>query len=253
MSFLPGRLAATEGAYFRQESKQAVNRLQVQKNISPSGPDLNEHEFELPVVGADVLHEVLRHSLPPNFEIQPESTLSTSKWLIRNDSNKSYSSKLYSDAHNPLRAYVSLPQVTMGPKRWQLPAGEHSISASTANSVRRNSYSHVNPEKLKAAAEGFSQIGKAFLFATTIVFGGAVVAFRLAASKLELNSSDDIKTKGRDIIHSKFVNVREKFTPLRIWAEDKSRKWHFEKEKDVNNNSLAKELSKRMGTAKTSN
>ncbi|KAF5204314.1 Coiled-coil protein [Thalictrum thalictroides] len=256
MSFLAGRLAATEGAYFRQESKQAVNRI-IQKipkaKTSPSSSSSSQVENE---VQADVLHEVLRHSLPPqSIELPPlGSSLSTSsKWVLRHDPDKTSSSSFSSDARNPLRAYVSLPQVTMGPKRWQLPDGEHSFSASTANALRQDMDSHVNPEKLKAAAEGLSQIGKAFFLATTIVFGGAVVAFGMLASKLELQNSDDIKTKGRDLVHPKFENMKEQLVPLRIWAENKSKKWHFEREEEVKDNLLVKELSKRLGHAKTTN
>ncbi|PIA50564.1 hypothetical protein AQUCO_01200030v1 [Aquilegia coerulea] len=257
MSFLAGRLAATEGAYFRQESKQAVNRF-IQKNPKtlPSSSSSSSH-VENEEVQADILHEVLRHSLPLQSKqehLPLDSSLSTSsKWVLRYDPNKALSSSSFSDdVRNPLRAYVSLPQVTMGPKRWQLPDGEHSFSASTANELRQDRYSHVNPEKLKAATEGLSQIGKAFFLATTIVFGGAVLAFGMAASKLELRNSDDIKTKGRDLVHPKFENMKEQLVPLRIWAENKSKKWHFEREEEVKDNPLIKELSKRLG-AKTAN
>ncbi|PIA50563.1 hypothetical protein AQUCO_01200030v1 [Aquilegia coerulea] len=224
MSFLAGRLAATEGAYFRQESKQAVNRF-IQKNPKtlPSSSSSSSH-VENEEVQADILHEVLRHSLPLQSKqehLPLDSSLSTSsKWVLRYDPNKALSSSSFSDdVRNPLRAYVSLPQVTMGPKRWQLPDGEHSFSASTANELRQDRYSHVNPEKLKAATEGLSQIGKAFFLATTIVFGGAVLAFGMAASKLELRNSDDIKTKGRDLVHPKFENMKEQLVPLRIWVQ----------------------------------
>ena len=41
--------------------------------------------------------------------------------------------------------------------RWELPQVEHSVSASTANELRQDRHVHINPEKLKAAAEGFAQ------------------------------------------------------------------------------------------------
>ena len=41
--------------------------------------------------------------------------------------------------------------------RWELPEHENSVLASTANELRNDRYSQVNPEKLKAAAEGLSQ------------------------------------------------------------------------------------------------
>ncbi|XP_031276326.1 uncharacterized protein LOC116134815 [Pistacia vera] len=162
MSFLAGgRLAGKEGAFFFQESKQAVNRIVEKtttntKNVaSPasSSASLGEHEFK-----ADVLPEVLRHSLPSKIFRRPSdpSSLSTgSKWVLPIDPN---ASSVSPHALNPLRAYLSLPQVTFGPKRWELPSQEHSFLASTANELRRDRYTpHVNPEKLKAAAEGLQQ------------------------------------------------------------------------------------------------
>ena len=41
--------------------------------------------------------------------------------------------------------------------RWQLPTAENAVLASTANELRRDKYTPVNPEKLKAAAAGLSQ------------------------------------------------------------------------------------------------
>lgn len=41
--------------------------------------------------------------------------------------------------------------------RWELPQVEHSVSASTANELRQDRHVPINPEKLKAAAEGFAQ------------------------------------------------------------------------------------------------
>lgn len=128
--------------------------------------------------------------------------------------------------------------------RWQLPTAENAVLASTANELRRDKYTPVNPEKLKAAAAGLSQIGKAFMVATAIVFGGAIVTFELAASKLELRTSDDIRTKGHNLIQPKIEMVREQFAPFRSWAEDTSKRWHLEKEKTFKEKPLLKELSK---------
>ena len=47
--------------------------------------------------------------------------------------------------------------------RWQLPQTEHSVSASTANELRQDRDAPINPEKLKAAAEGLKQ-GRFALF-----------------------------------------------------------------------------------------
>jgi len=38
-----------------------------------------------------------------------------------------------------------------------LPTSNSSVTASTANELRRDQYTPVNPEKLKAAAEGLTQ------------------------------------------------------------------------------------------------
>lgn len=120
MSFLAGRLAGKEGAYFFQESKQAVGRLVSQKNLAqkklpPSPPSATEHESQ-----ADVLPEVLRHSLPFRIFHQQAETASSldtaSKWVLKSDSKNGNS--ISAQAHNPLRDYLSLPQVTFGPKRY---------------------------------------------------------------------------------------------------------------------------------------
>uniref|UniRef100_A0A5B7ATX2 Uncharacterized protein n=1 Tax=Davidia involucrata TaxID=16924 RepID=A0A5B7ATX2_DAVIN len=250
MSFLAGRLAGTEGAYFLQESKHAVSRL-IQKNKtklpSPQSPSNASSSIENEAQ-ADILPEVLRHSLPSKiFQPPPDSSLSTaSRWVLHSDPNNV--SSVSPAALNPLRAYVSLPQVTFGPKRWQLPNAENSLLASTANDLRRDKYTAVNPEKLKAAAVGLSQIAKAFAVATAIVFGGASLMFGLAASKLELQNSHDFRTKGKDLVQPKIEMVREQLVPLRTWAEDMSKKWHLEKEEDIKEKPLIKELSKMLRT-----
>lgn len=47
--------------------------------------------------------------------------------------------------------------------RWQLPNSENSVLASTANDLRSDKYTPINPEKLKAAAAGLSQSRTWFL------------------------------------------------------------------------------------------
>jgi len=44
----------------------------------------------------------------------------------------------------------------MIPNRWELPSEEHSVLASTANEMRKDRYTTINPDKLKAAAEGLT-------------------------------------------------------------------------------------------------
>lgn len=116
MSFLGGRLAGKEGAFFFEESKHAVTRLAQKINKNPSSsPSANQESAASP----DVLPEILRHSLPSKIFHSPSSADSSlsnsSKWVLPTDPNKTNS--VSPDALNPLRAYVSLPQVTFGPKR----------------------------------------------------------------------------------------------------------------------------------------
>ncbi|KAH9793365.1 hypothetical protein KPL71_004495 [Citrus sinensis] len=275
MSFLAGRLAGKEGAYFFQESKQAVNRL-VEKTPTKTNANVQLQALTSPVAKheapADVLPEVLRHSLPSKIfgrPSDPSSLSRSSKWALHGDPNKW--SSVSPDALNPLRAYVSLPQVTFGPKRWELPNQEHSILASTANELRKDKYTGVNPEKLKAAAEGLQHgrflilfllsliccccyspfVGKAFAVATVIVFGGASLIFGFTASKLEIQNTDEIRTKGKDLVQPKFQMIKEQLTPIKTWAENTQKKWHLEREEGIKEKPMVKELSRILG-AKTS-
>lgn len=256
MSFLAGRLAGKEGSYFFQETKQAVTRLAQKHHINkhlPSSPSSSSLQNE--AAEADMLPEVLRHSLPSKvFGAQPVSDSASSlspksKWVLQSDPNSG--SSVSKDALNPLRAYVSLPQVTFGPRRWEFPNAQNSISASTANELRRDQHIPISAEKMKAAAEGLTQIGKAFAVATAIIFGGASLLFGLAASKLELHHSDDIRTKGQDLVKPKYEMVREQVMPIRTWAENMSKRWHFEKQTNIKEKPIIRELSKTLG-AKTS-
>lgn len=43
--------------------------------------------------------------------------------------------------------------------RWKLPPAGSSVLASTANELRQDRYTHANPEKLKAAADGLANGG----------------------------------------------------------------------------------------------
>lgn len=256
MSFLVGRLAAgKEGAYFLQESKHAVGRMADKINKPTSAA--NNPPVAAPTTEninqSDVLPEILKHNLPANiFRPASDSTLSTgSKWVVQNDGSEGVS-WVSRDAINPLRGYVSLPQVTFGPKRWQLPNTDNSYSASTANELRTDKYTPISPEKLKAAAVGLSQIAKAFAAATALVFGGATLTIGLAVSQLELHTTDDIRTKGKDIIKPKFESIKEQVAPLRNWAEDVAKKWHIEKEENIKEKPLIKELSRMLGPRRSS-
>ncbi|KAK4369351.1 hypothetical protein RND71_013143 [Anisodus tanguticus] len=303
MSFLGGRLAGKEGAFFFEESKHAVTRLAQKIKPTPSSVPTNQESLASSSSSSpDVLPEILRHSLPSKIfksHVSSDSSLSnnTSKWVLPTDPNNT--SSVSPDALNPLRAYVSLPQVTFGAKSrgsignrlsalsrvggiiladiaatllpyvqlsldpldylldnivglWQLPNTENSVQASTANDLRRDKYTPINPEKLKAAAIGMSQIGKAFAIATALVFGGSALTFSLAASKLELHNSDDIRTKGKDIVQPRLETFKAQLSPLRIWAEEKSKKWHLEKQEDIKEKPFVKELSSILGAKSSS-
>ncbi|KAF5741420.1 Coiled-coil domain-containing protein 21 putative isoform 2 [Tripterygium wilfordii] len=252
MSFLAGRLAGKEGSYFLQESKHAVNRLAEKINAKPTNPSkLPSPAPPSPEIDsqADVLPEVLRHALPSKIFSQPSDPSSfsrTSKWALHSDPKAIRTVSL--DKLNPLRAFLSFPQVTFGPKRWELPKEERSMLASTANELRKDKYeAPINPEKLKAAAEGLANVAKAFAFATVVVFGGASLLFGLAVSKLEMHNSDDIRTKGRDLVQPKLEIIKEQVFPLKIWAEEMSKKWHLEREGDIKERPMIKGLSKILG------
>ncbi|MCL7051532.1 hypothetical protein MKW94_019236 [Papaver nudicaule] len=138
-------------------------------------------------------------------------------------------------------------------RAWQFPEGENSITASTANDLRTDKYSiYGDTEKLKAVAAGLSQIGASFAIATAVVFGGAALAFGITASKLDIHNSEDIKTKGRDLLHPKFDGVRDQLVPIRVWAENKSSGWRIGMDKQGKENRLIKELSKNLGVKDSS-
>ncbi|KAI3992715.1 hypothetical protein MKX01_021676 [Papaver californicum] len=192
MSFLARRSASVEGAYFYQESKLAVNRL-VEKNKKNNPDYASSLNSSISVVKnetqADVLPEILKHSLPLKIsEPFSESSISTaSKWNLPRDATKVHS--LTTEALNPFRSYLVLPQVTLGPKRWQFPEGENSVFASTANDLRTDKYNiYGDAGKLKVISAGISQIGASFAIATALVFGGAALAFGIASSKLDIHN-----------------------------------------------------------------
>ncbi|KAI6697540.1 hypothetical protein NL676_017659 [Syzygium grande] len=265
MSFLAARLAGKEGAYFFEESKTAVNRLArkaqpLNKGAAASAAGDGNSVSREAEAEADVLPEVLRHSLPsriysqrsdPPSSSSPSASLAkASKWALRWD--PASGSAVSSDALNPLRAHLAMPRVTFGPNRWKMPPAGSSVLASTANELRQDRYTHANPEKLKAAADGLANVGKAFAAATVIVFGGASVIFGLVASKLQVQNGGDIYVKVRDLAQPTYGTVREQVAPLRTWAENMSRKWRIEREDDIKRKPIMKELSRTFGI-RTSN
>ncbi|VAI72555.1 unnamed protein product [Triticum turgidum subsp. durum] len=109
----------------------------------------------------------------------------------------------------------------------------------------------MDPEKLKAVIDGYSQVGKAFLAGTVLVFGGATAVLLYTANKLQLHSVDDVKAKGKDAVQPHADMIKEQIAPLRKWAEDTSRKWHYEGNKESKEKPLLdRELSRAL-SAKT--
>ncbi|KAG7022850.1 hypothetical protein SDJN02_16586, partial [Cucurbita argyrosperma subsp. argyrosperma] len=131
---------------------------------------------------------------------------------------------------------------------WELPQYENSVVASTANDLRTDKHTSINPHKLKAAAEGLTNVGKAFGVSTALVFGGSTFIFGFTMSKLDLNNADEIQQKGRSMFEPKIEMVREQLAPLKVWADDMSKKWRVERNGDMKEKPLIKELSKILGS-----
>uniref|UniRef100_A0A8R7R0U7 Uncharacterized protein n=1 Tax=Triticum urartu TaxID=4572 RepID=A0A8R7R0U7_TRIUA len=112
MSFLAGRLAAQEGAYFLQESKLAAGRLAAKLPASARGP-----RPASPPPSPDVLPEILRHSVPirPTPPPADPTLYGSTRWALPQGGAEA--AGVSPDVMNPLRSYVALPQATFGPKR----------------------------------------------------------------------------------------------------------------------------------------
>ncbi|KAK3128844.1 hypothetical protein QOZ80_6BG0467090 [Eleusine coracana subsp. coracana] len=245
MSFLAGRIAAAkEGSYFLQESKNAVGRLaqKLPASASPPGPPASAPP------SPDVLPEILRHSVPIKGTLPPAdaSLNASSRWTLPPGEAAGVSP----DVLNPLRSFVSLPQATFGPKRWQLPNEKPQYLASTANERWRDmNPPPMDPEKLKSVIAGYTQIGKAFVAATILVFGGATAVLLYTADRLQLHSVDDVRAKGKDVLQPRADMIKEQIAPLRSWAEEISRKWHFEGDEGAKEKSMmVRELSRALGS-----
>ncbi|VAI84720.1 unnamed protein product [Triticum turgidum subsp. durum] len=228
MSFLAGRLAAQEGAYFLQESRDAAGRLAQKIPASEHGP-----RPASPPPSADVLPEILRHSMPLRPTLPPpNSTLyGSTRWALPPGGAKA--AGVSPDVLNPLRSYVALPQATfgLGPKRWELPTDRPYYSSPSTNEGRRDMHPPpMDPEKLKAVIARYSQVGKALLriAGTILVIGEATTELLYTVNKLQLHSVGDVRAKGKE--HADMVKVQ--LAPLRKWAEDTSRKWHYKGNKE---------------------
>lgn len=244
MSFLAGRLAGTEGAFFAQQSKIAAARLReklgdaASPSISTAQKIDNYSESK-----ADVLPEILSHSMPPylysgqdasaSSSLSLQSSLASLRSFTRGSGGGSDQLSGYHDPNvmNPLNAWVSLPRTTFGPKRWTLPSEESSLHPSTANELRQEHTTGVDTEKMKAAMEGFTSIGKAFAIATGIVLGGTILVGTLLTAKLQLHTRDDIKREGKNLIQPKVEVIKERFMPVKTWGERMSQKWRLDGKK----------------------
>ena len=127
MSFLAGRLAGTEGAFFANQSKVAAARLREKLG------DVNGSPCPVPSSSdsstADVLPEILRHSIPLSSGNSSPSTMSGHSSLVSVSTfvgAKTGAAQSQSGRHrcpdvlnalNPLNALISLPRATFGPKR----------------------------------------------------------------------------------------------------------------------------------------
>lgn len=243
MSFLAGRLAGTEGAFFAQQSKIAAARLR--EKLGDAGSPSTSTAKKIGNYSeskADVLPEILSHSMPPYISSGQDASASSSLSLqsslasvpslsVRGrGGGGSHQLVGYHDPNvmNPLNAWVSLPRATFGPKRWMLPSEESSLQASTANESRQELT--VDTEKTKAAMEGFTAIGKAFAIATGIVFGGTILVGTILTAKLQLHTRDDIKREGKNLIQPKVEVIKERFMPVKTWelntmVDDLSNAW----------------------------
>ncbi|KAF7094685.1 hypothetical protein CFC21_096977 [Triticum aestivum] len=270
MSFLAGRLAAQEGAYFLQESRNAAGRLAQKLPAPEHGP-----RPASPPPSADVLPEILRHSMPLRPTLPPPNSTLYGSTRLALPPGGAEAAGVAPDVLSPLRSYVALPQATfgLGPKRcasgafgidlifslkvscgfiyrWELPTDRPHYSSSSTNEGRHDMHPPpMDPEKLKAVIARYSQFGKALLriAGTILVIGEATAELLYTANKLQLHSVDDVRAKGKE--QADMVKVQ--LAPLRKWAEDTSRKWHYEGNKESKEKPLLdRELSRAL-SAKT--
>ncbi|XP_024361790.1 uncharacterized protein [Physcomitrium patens] len=244
MSFLAGRLAATEGAFFNQHSKQAAVALkQKLKTSTPpnSVSETSNSESVLKLSRADVLPEVLRHSLPiaPTTEAlqavdvasaPARSSLATSLKSILSPRPLSQDGAVRTGfpSIQVVDHFASVPQTSLGRKKWMIDAPDVQMVASTANESRVAKASVMDE---KAAMEGLFVVTKAFAVATGLVFGGSIIAAAVTASKHDIKSFDDIRTKGRDYFTPRVERMKNTLEPLKSWANQKTEAWKIEEER----------------------
>ncbi|CAM6084414.1 unnamed protein product [Calypogeia fissa] len=247
MSFLAGRMAATEGAFFKEQSKAAAKLLKEKmdpKKLAEkaSSPNTNAN--------ADTLPEILMHSPPtppPGFSPPSVVAKRPPSPVPEGSSLAGFSQSILKQVtkvdgpprlglskiigKDPVERFSpSLPrEATFGPRRWNL---EHSPGSqpvpSTANAARLEAEPVVDPPTQEEVREGMVAIAKAFAVSTTLVFGGAAVAIGYLGYRLEWHSLKDIKTKSREVMVPRVEAIREWFKPTQQWALQKAEKWKLQ-------------------------
>ncbi|KOM46751.1 hypothetical protein LR48_Vigan07g045500 [Vigna angularis] len=219
MSFLAGRLAGKEAAYFFQESKQAVGKL-AQKNPIPksnsnNNNNLNFHEEH---DHSDVLPEVLRHHLPSRVFRNDEvttSSFSASKWVLPSDPK--IHSSVSPDALNPLlgKAFAVATAFVFGGAALVFGTVASKLELHNISDIKTKGKEYVEPQ-LESIKEQFAP-------------------FKIWAS-LKLYFFSLLRT-------FQFTSLTQN---LDLQAENVSKKWHKEEE-DVKQKTIVKELSKIWG------
>ncbi|KAG0555501.1 hypothetical protein KC19_12G173600 [Ceratodon purpureus] len=239
MSFLPGRLAATEGAFFNQHSKQAAIALKQKLKSSTPTPASSNSESVLKPSQADVLPEVLRHSLPiapTAAEVAASNVISTparsslaaslNSVLGRRTAPQDGTARTGVPSIQAVDHLASVPQTSFGRKKWNIDAPDVQMVASTANESRLLTKDSVVDQK--AAMEGLFVVTKAFAVATAFVFGGSIIAASVTASQHDVKSLDDLRTKGREYFTARAEQLKKRFEPLKSWTDQKSESWKIE-------------------------
>lgn len=234
MSFLARRVAASEGAFFSQTSKESIAKLR-EKAARSSSPkcvesaSVSSHEEG----NADVLPEILQHSLPEQqfdgllpspFSPSPSSLAASLSSSVHSSPSSSHHRM---DTNGPLSFLPTLPQASFGPSRWTPAEEEVKILASTANESRMEGMTTMDDARAKALVDGYAIVMKAFLIATALVVGGATVVAGVVGSKLQIRSIDDIPIKGREHMQPRVELIRESFEPWRQWVQKRSRDWNI--------------------------
>lgn len=267
MSFLPGRMAATEGAFFREQSKAAAKFLKEKmdpQKLAETAPSSNANAH------AGTLPEILMHTSPtppPGFSPPPVtakrppspvpegSTLAgVSQSIMKQVTKVDGPPQLGLDkliGNDPIGLLsTSVPrETTFGPRRWNLEytPGSQPVP-STANAARLETEPVVDPPTEQEVREGMFAIAKAFGAATAMVFGGAAVCVGYLGYRLEWHSLEDIKIKSREVMVPRVESLREWFKPTQQWATQKAEKWKIE---EAERQALGLEFANSLGVQHT--